>query len=385
MRLKNLNRYASRLRRYRSKLLGLSTGSLNKQQNLQGKFCRNPFVQMDVYEQGKVYSCCSSWLPTPLGNLNNSTILESWNSPTSQDIRRSIFDGSFRYCDHKVCPLIQSNELPSLEEARKDADLREIIDNQVTELEQLPTFINLCNDASCNLSCPSCRVEQIIYPKGAEFEKRLHLQDKITTELFAQPNDRHFTVNVTGSGDPIASTVFRTFLYNLDGKKFPNMKINLQTNGVLLTPKTWERMHKIHKNINTILISFDAATEATYNITRRGGNWSWLLKNTERLGELRKTDEVNFLRLDFVVQQANYKEMPAFVEIAKSLNADRVSFAMVLDWGTWSRKEYIKQCIWEPDHEEFNDFLKVLENPVFDDPKVFLGNLTEYRKLALSR
>lgn len=339
---------------------------------------------MDIYEEGKVYSCCSAWLPTPLGNLKKSTVAEIWNSHTSQMIRESILDGSFRYCNHKVCPFIQENSLPSLEEARQDINLREIIDNKLTRLDQLPSFINLCNDASCNLACPSCRVEKINYPKGIEFEKRQHLQDKITQDLFAQPNDRHFTVNVTGSGDPFASAVFRNFLYQLNGEDFPNLQINLQTNGVLLTPRNWQRMHKIHKNISTILISFDAATEDTYNITRRGGNWSWLLKNTARLGELRKTGEVNFLRLDFVVQHANYKEMPQFVEIAKSLNADGVAFSMVLDWGTWSMKDFAKQCIWNKDHEEFDEFLEVLKNPVFDDPFVSFGNLTAVRKLAIS-
>jgi MoaA/NifB/PqqE/SkfB family radical SAM enzyme len=141
-------------------------------------------------------------------------------------------------------------------------------------------------------------------------------------------------------------------------------------------------MHRIHDNIATVLISFDAATPETYVITRRGGNWQWLLDNTARLGELRKTGELNLLRLDFVVQRANYREMPAFVALAKSLGADQVAFSMVLDWGTWSIAEYEKQCIWKRDHPEFGAFISVLEDPVFDDPFVGLGNLTEYRQMA---
>lgn len=362
-----------------------SEGTLNTERNLEGRFCRNPFVQMDVYEDGRAYSCCSTWLPTPLGNLKTLSAEEAWNSHASEKIRESIFDGSFRYCHQKVCPHIQGGTLPTIEEARRDPSMREIIDRRLTRLEELPTFINLCNDASCNLYCPSCRVRRVNYPHGKEYDKRKHLQDRVTQALFSQPTDRHFTVNVTGSGDPFASAVFREFLYSLDGTDFPNMRINLQTNGVLLTPRNWERMRKIHRNIATVLISFDAATPETYADTRRGGNWQWLLDNTARLGELRKTGELNMLRLDFVVQKANYREMPAFVELARTLGADQVAFSMVLDWGTWSISEYEKQCIWKQDHPEFGAFIEVLEDPVFDDPFVALGNLTEYRQMAKTR
>ncbi len=261
---------------------------------------------------------------------------------------------------------------------------KEIIETGRLKLDEPPTFINLCNDESCNLFCPSCRREKINHPKGREFEKRQHIQNAITQQLFAEPTDREFRVNVTGSGDPFASAVFRNFLYTLKGEDFPNLSIHLQTNGVLLTPRNWQRMNKIHQNIATILVSLDAGTEATYNITRRGGNWTILQENILRLGELRKINELKHLRLDFVVQEANYREMEKFIHIGKSVNADKVNFSMVLDWGTWTRKEYEQKCIWKQDHPDFEDFIKILHKPIFEDPIVNLGNLTEYRTRALS-
>lgn len=362
-----------------------SQGSLNQQHDLRGHFCYNPFSQLDVYEDGKAYSCCSAWLPQSLGSIKHTPIMDVWNSPSSQAIRESILDGSFRYCDHKICPMIQGGTLPTLEEAKSDPAYREIIETGKTRLDDPPVFINLCNDASCNLYCPSCRTERIIYPKGGkEYEQRKHLQDLITEQLFSEPSNRHFRLNITGSGDPFASAVFREFLFNLDGQDFPNLNIHLQTNGVLLTPTNWRKMHKIHDNIAIVLISFDAATEATYKVTRPGGHWRTLLENTRNLGELRAKGNLRFLRLDFVVQQANYREMPAFVELGKSMNADQVAFSMVLDWGTWSPGEYRTKCIWKQDHPEFGRFLEVLKSPVFDDPIVSLGNLTEYRSHALN-
>lgn len=143
-------------------------------------------------------------------------------------------------------------------------------------------------------------------------------------------------------------------------------------------------MKKIHNNIKTIIVSFDAATEPTYLQTRRGGNWGLLLENTARLRRLRQTGELRFLRLDFVVQKANYREMAAFTRLAKKLNADGVLFSMVLDWASWPPATFREQCIWREDHPQFNQFLEVLRDPVFDDPFVDLGNICEYRTLALS-
>jgi len=361
-----------------------SSTSLNPRRNLRGRFCVNPFKQMDVYEDGSAYLCCSNWLPTAIGNLNDSSIDAVWNSEKARRIRASILDGSFRYCDHRLCPFIQNDSLPTVRQAAADERYAELIRAQQTALHKLPGFVNLCNDASCNLWCPSCRTQRINYTDGPELAQRRHLQDRVVQALFAEPTDRHFRVNVTGSGDPFASTVFREFLYGLDGRDFPNLEISLQTNGVLLTPRTWQRLRGIRNNISDILVSFDAATPETYAITRRGGHWPTLLANVEGLGELRKLGELRFLRMDFVVQQANYREMPAFADLARELGADQAGFSMVVNWGTWTAAEFRVRCIWRPDHPEFGRFMEVLADSRLGQAHVDLGNLTEYRARALA-
>lgn len=353
--------------------------------DLQGRFCAAPFRQFDVYEGGQVHLCCSAWLPTAAGNLNTQSFEEAWNSRSAQAIRAGILDGSFRHCNHGVCPAIQGGTLPTIEQARQDPELRRIIDQRVTRLDALPWFVNLCNDASCNLWCPSCRTHRINHTEGDTLAKLRKVQDEIEHTLFAEPSDRHFHVNVTGSGDPFASRIFREFLFSIDGKDFPNLGINLQTNGVLLTPKNWRRMHRIHRNIDTVLVSFDAARPETYAVTRRGGHWASLLENVRALGEFRRRGELGQLRLDFVVQQANYREMPAFVELAESMGADYASFSKVLDWGTWSRSVFELQCIWHEDHPEFDQFLEVMRDPALARPSVVLGNLAPFREMAMDQ
>lgn len=366
--------------------IGLTAGrdSSGAAVDLKGRFCANPFRQFDVYESGEAHLCCASWLPTPAGNLKSAPLEEVWNSKKARAIRAGILDGSFRHCNHGVCPAIQGGDLPTIEQARQDPALRDIIDHRRTRMTELPWFINLCNDPSCNLWCPSCRTTRINHTEGDTLDELRALQDEIKRAMFAQPSERQFHVNVTGSGDPFASRIFREFLFELDGEDFPNLGVNLQTNGVLLTPKNWRRMQRIHKNINTVLVSFDAARPETYAITRRGGHWETLLENVRALGEFRRRGELGQLRLDFVVQQANYREMPAFVELAESLGADHASFSKLLDWGTWSRAVFEVQCIWREDHPEFEQFLEVMRHPALGRPSVILGNLTPCREMALS-
>jgi sulfatase maturation enzyme AslB (radical SAM superfamily) len=351
--------------------------------SLEGRFCANPFRQVDLEPNGTAFACCSSWLPTPMGNLKNQSLMAMWNGHAMQKIRESIYDGSFRYCRHDRCPVIRNGMLPTIEEAGRDPHFGAAVQARRTVLETPPRFLNMVNDRSCNLFCPSCRTGRIIHTEGPEYEKAAKFQKRLLEPYLSEPNEQEFTLSITGSGDPFASRVYRELLYTLDGSQYPNMRIALQTNGVLLTPRNWERMAKIHDNISSIIISFDAATEETYDVTRRGGHWSTLLENCARMGELRASGSVRHLRYDFVVQRDNYREMAAFVELARKLGGDTAYFSKMLDWGTWPHFEYLERCPWEPGHPRHDDFLEVLRDPVFDDPFVDLGNVSGLRELAL--
>ena len=211
------------------------------------------------------------------------------------------------------------------------------------------------------------------------------LQEKIVEAYFPEPHDRDFTINITGSGDPFASVTYRKFLFELDGSDFPNVKVDLQTNGTLLNQRTWDKMHKLHGQIRIIVVSLDAATEATYNITRRGGNWNAVLKNIRHLAQRRQNGEFLLLRLHFVAQHANYREIADFVTLGLELNVDQIAFQRAINWWTWTDEEFAEVSVWRSEHPEHDAFMKVMTDPRLDDERVFLGNLTPLRQEALAR
>ncbi len=347
--------------------------------DLANRFCSKPFEFFELTPNGDVQCCCWKWLPKIIGNLHENDMMEVWNSETVREIRASILDGSFKYCQKEVCPEIQNGRLPYKEEI-SEPDLKEIIENKTTVLKKKPKTLNLAYDRTCNLSCPSCRTEKIVI-KGKEYDKTLQLQERL---LAGGLEDAQIVI-VTGSGDPFASKLYRDLLTDLDAEKYPQLTVHLMTNGQLFTPSAWAKWKKSHKVIKAVQISMDAASEETYRIVRRGGTFQVLLDNLEFVASLRRKGELEWVRTDFVVQQANYKEMKRYVEYSKSFGFDLAGLSMINDWGTFGSEEFSFQAIQDPAHPEHSQFLDVLQDPIFDDPIVYLGNLTPFRALAIKQ
>lgn len=353
---------------------------------LDDRYCPKFFTQLEVTQNGDCYMCCPSWVPHPIGNILTDNIHDIWNSEMAQNIRRQVFIGRWDYCVHALCPLIQSNTLPKIENAKYDfnhgmkSDQVDALNSHRTELKTLPTVIHLSEDRSCNLRCPSCRLEKIMHNPGSkEYELAKSINDRVYDIFFSSYTTRFFQLNLTGSGDAFASRIYRDFLRRLDGSMYPNLSINLMTNGVMFTPKMWRSIEHIHEQLNRCRISFDAGTKDTYeNKTRLGGHWDLLVENCRYLNE-RSVEFPNFkLNYDFVVQQCNYHEMEQFAEfcLENFNNLEKISFSNLHDWQTWNREEYLRRAVWLPEHPEYEKLKEMIQRPIFKDPRINLGNLS---------
>ena len=363
------------------------------EKNLKNKFCNNPF---DMYEPtfwGETYMCCPKWLHHPINKFDDGqTIQEGFNSEIAQKIRQSILDGTYEYCNKGLCPKIQEGSLPDKDEVTDERHRKIIDDNIVSGLK--PTYYNLSYDRSCNLACPSCRKSKItISEDSGDFADRLayrgvkEMQDRIIEEVFNGPQDHHCIISLTGSGDPFGSPMFREFLFSVDGRCHPNVFINLQTNGVMFTEKYWDKMWRIHSNINTVIISIDAGTEETYDKVRCGGSWSALMNNLESISLLRQQNLINELRLDFCIQKENYKEIPLMAQLGVSNKADKVYFSRITDWNTfWTggrmgegENKFKENDVFDTEHPDHDDFLEVVGSSELEHECIDLGNIAGYR------
>ncbi|MDE1900358.1 MAG: radical SAM protein [Alphaproteobacteria bacterium] len=334
---------------------------------LKTRFCMFPFTMLETTTSGEFYRCCPSYVPMPIGTMDAPDLQSVLNSPAAQAIRESILDGSFKYCSKLQCPVIGSRSLMSREEGLA----------KLAELGEYPEEVTFSHDASCNLSCPSCRTHRVVIPKD-EQDKFDSLSERLLVPLMNHAK----RISICGSGDPFASIHFRNLLINYcKNASEKARKLALQTNGVLLDRKAWDAVG-LDGHVKEILISIDAATEETYAVVRRDGNFKRLHENLRFLSDMRRAGAFDIFTTRFVVQQINFREMPEFVRQGKALGVDCIQFSQLRNWGTFSPEDYAGQSITAREHPEHQAFLDMLKDPIFDDPIVWLGNIDNFRVRA---
>ena len=181
--------------------------------DLTNKFCKMPFDQYALEIDGSACVCCEQWLPYRTEPCSSKELnpTKAFNNKKIQDIRKSIFDGSFKYCRHDACPSIQNGSLPDKDDPGLHPYYKNIIKNeQVDNLK--PKYYNFLFDRSCNLKCPSCRVDFVHHGKGEKFETAKEYCEAVERDILAQepdPTGKRIVIHITGSGDPFGSKVFR--------------------------------------------------------------------------------------------------------------------------------------------------------------------------------
>lgn len=381
--------------------------------DLRGRFCPRPFEVLvsgqstrwnedtNLTEQvmGSAYLCdCAAWLPYVAGNVVEAeSPAEVWNSEQAQEIRRSVLDGDYSYCSRTMCPSILNDALPRSEEVTSPR-LRRIIERRETTLEDGPRLIALGHDSSCNLACPSCRVGIIMADK-AQNERLDRARDRVILPLL---RGQQVGLHLTAWGDPFASRHYRSILEALREPEFDGVKLYLLTNGLGLTPKVWKAMPHLAEKIVELRVSVDAATKETYENVRRPGRWEVIHENLAVMGEISRAG--TFLRnrfsggvqsvssdlfldakapvsfvLAFVVQSANFREMPAFVKLAEEVGADRVVFQRYYSFGHEGAAVFSARDVAAPTHPEHEQLQAVLRDPAMQSPLViqlFISQLT---------
>jgi sulfatase maturation enzyme AslB (radical SAM superfamily) len=346
---------------------------LNPKYQFSGRYCRSPFEQVDVLEKS-VHQCCASWLPTSAGNLMTTAWKDVWNSSNAQAVRQSMHDGSYRYCNKILCPEIQGNNLEASDAISETTPYwKSIVDFRATYLPKGPKTVNLSYDKTCNLSCPSCRTEKI----AATSEMRIQFDDLQLRNILPMLKEAD-TAFITGSGDPFASKNFRNVLSRINKKDYPNLKIQLMTNGMLFTPQEWEKFPNLKGQVSLVKVSIDAATGPTHELLRRGSNWEVMLKNMQFIGEIRAKKEIDLFCLVFIVQKKNFLEMGDAVDLAKSVGADRLYFARISNWGTFSSDDFAEKCIFIKEHADHSKFLEMMADSRMHDPIVYAPDLADF-------
>lgn len=324
------------------------------------KFCARPFENLEVSPEGLARACC--WVPRPIGNVLVDGPRKIWNDLLARDTRVAILDGSFRRCTE--CPFLATVTGP----------VQWVEDEVIAAFQSEtrgPKFVNLAVDLSCNLACPSCR--KAAHKSSREDRERVrHVQ---AATLADGVLDDLEWLSVSGSGDPFASAAHLELLRSLTPEHYPHLSIKLHTNGLLFDSSTWQALGEARSMIRAVEVSVDAATPETYAVNR-GGDWRTLLRNLDFIGSLRTAGPVRDLQLSYVVQANNWREAPAFVELAKPLSIDRIFFSAIRNWGTFNDDEFRVRAAHRLGHPD-RSALRTLFTRLRAVPRVLIGGLLD--------
>ena len=323
--------------------------------------CTKPFKELQLYKSN-AHICCPGWLEKPIGN--GDSLNDLFHNDIAQDIRESILDGSYKYCNENHCPALSELNAGKIHDwfiPKTKRNIKKITTNIS------PKDINFNFDESCNFKCPSCRTDYINY-KGNDRLKVDNWLDRINTELSKDIE----TMYISGSCDPFYSKSFRLYLESLNVEDYPNLKkIHIHTNGSLWTENMWNKLFHIHEYITSCEISIDAGTKDTYeNKVRLGGEWDKLLNNLSFICNIPTIKRYSF---SFVVQDNNYTEMLEFYNVIENLMKHRdpqewcCYYLRIINWGTFNEGEFKLKDVADPTHPEYGMFIDRLKD-VIDKP-----------------
>jgi len=320
--------------------------------------CDAPFKRFDIVETGDVNVCCGHWLPNSIGRIDQGELDDVLNSDKAQIIRKSMTDGTYKYCNHLDCRLLAEGTIPR-REALKDPVLINAIEKQDFKVDRVDDML-FAYYQTCNLACPSCRRDRIIERPSDNEAKALIMEQKLLPLLKTL---KHVMLNV--AGEVFASKPSRKMLEMITPETCPDLTIDLISNGMLFTEAEWNKFPGIHTKVQGVRISMDAARKDTFEKLRRFGVFDILTKNLAFLQRLRKEGVIKGLYGSFTYQVENFREMEEFVLFCRSFGFDRIIFEPLQNVGAFTDQEFRDRAVHKPYHPLFSEFLKVIRRPIF--------------------
>ena len=314
-----------------------------------------------INSEGCVCGCCG--VQVGFGSLlKDNSLDEIYNRTYARIIKLSSLNQSYCLCDlYQGCSCITLTNENSEKSNLITPKMPEIIINSI--------------DKTCNLCCKSCRNKHYVMDNKAR-QKLNIVANKLASSGYL---DRTKTLILAGHGEVLYSPYYRQLL---DGG-LKRESIRIISNGTLFNKDNWNWLKDKYKIID-VEISVDAATAETYK-QLRGGNFEKLMENLKMLGDLHSQGKIRKFIFNFVVQRDNFREMPAFVKLAKELGVDSINFQHMNNFGNLKKKEFLQKRLIIKNEYFDRELYEVLQDPIFKDPIVDLRIIKPYLEASEKR
>lgn len=242
-------------------------------------FCAAPWRGLHINPRGDVKTCCAGD-PNMLGNLNEQTIEEILHGPVMQEIRQSIRAGR----PHAYC----YNCVQAERYGRSERDWHNTVSPEfdpaiATDIEHVPTLIDVRWNTTCNLSCnycaPACS-SRWANLRGIAVKSGTRPYYEQVCEYLDQHQEHIREVALVG-GEPLLLPENERLLDVLPTDcivtLITNFSVDLESNKIFNKLRT---RHKVGWSL-----SFDNI-DKRFEYVRHGGSWPLLQKNLATLQPL---------------------------------------------------------------------------------------------------
>ena len=177
----------------------------------------------------------------------------------------------------------------------------------------------------CNLSCHMCMRHNPEDWDASDIKPEV-LQPVLDASPFL------YSVSAFGIGEPLLYENLFELIGELKKRMPENGQVGFTTNGTLMNKRAASRL--IDLGVNWLSFSIDGATKLTYESIRPGANFDEVIQNIAHTVQYRNVSGRKRLWLvaNYVIQNENVREIPAFARLAGSLGLDTVTFSHLRDF-----------------------------------------------------
>lgn len=203
------------------------------------------------------------------------------------------------------------------------------------KLHYYPLTLMVEVSTACNLACSRC--ERQAAPKTFLGH---HTSLDLIKKILPASQYAYSVYLVAGLGEGLLNRDFWK-IHRLFKKT--GVRVGFFTNGVLLNKSNIEKIFS--EETDSVLISLDSAQKKIFEKIRRGANFEKIVDNIGELIQEKKRREAKkpAIGLSFTFQKDTIEEMPSFVEFAKKMGVDFISFAGVI---AHRRDKVIESAFW---------------------------------------
>jgi radical SAM protein with 4Fe4S-binding SPASM domain len=274
---------------------------MSKQQKFDtGKhFCVLPWIHMHVWANGNTYPCCLSTYEYKVGNTNEKSFKELWNSEKMCDMRKNMLDDKPTEGCKKCYDIEENNGVSMRMNTNKSfshhIERKELTNRDGSVDDVFMSYMDIRFSNICNFKCRSCGPEfsslwyddAIAQGRWSSKESKIFRVKDTITELWDDMNQWIDTVEQIyfAGGEPLIMDEHYKILEHLIEIGRTDINISYNTNLSKLKYKSkdvielWKKFEHI-----TVGASLDDSGERA-EVMRSGTIWKDIISNRKRIIE----------------------------------------------------------------------------------------------------